>query len=196
METKWTGKGFGATIGFSLIYFVITMLAMMSGSFTPITWMFMTALIGLLAGVPYLYITARQQVFGVAIIMNLVVGLIYFVAGELSNLVIVTLAASAVLAEIIRKASGYNGPKGNLFSYILFVFGMSGSPIYIWVFRDYTISKAAEEMSAEYAASMDSMATPFMLVLMIVATIILAFVGGIIGRTVLKNKISNFGKDC
>ena len=196
METKWTGKGFGVTIGFSLIYFMITMLAMMSGSFTPITWMFMTALIGLLAGVPYLYITVRQQVFGVAIIMNLVVGLIYFVAGELSNLVIVTLAASAVLAEIIRKASGYNSPKGNLFSYILFVFGMSGSPIYIWAFRDYTISKAAEEMSAEYAASMDSMATPFMLVLMIVATIILAFVGGIIGRTVLKNKISNFGKDC
>ena len=118
-------KVFGVTIGFSLIYFVITMLAMMSGSFTPITWMFMTALIGLLAGVPYLYITARQQVFGVAIIMNLVVGLIYFVAGELSNLVIVTLAASAVLAETIRKASGYNSPKGNLFSYILFVFGMS-----------------------------------------------------------------------
>ena len=160
METKWTGKGFGVTIGFSLIYFVITMLAMMSGSFTPITWMFMTALIGLLAGIPYLYITARQQVFGVAIIMNLVVGLIYFVAGELSNLVIVTLAASAVLAETIRKASGYNSPKGNLFSYILFVFGMSGSPIYILAFRDYTISKAAEEMSAEYAASMDSMATP------------------------------------
>ena len=99
METKWTGKGLGITVGFSLIYFVITMLVMMSGSFTPLTWIFMTALIGLLAGVPYMYITAREQIFGVSIIMNLIVGLIYFIAGELSNLVIVTLIASAILAE-------------------------------------------------------------------------------------------------
>lgn len=35
METKWTGKGLGITVGFSLIYFVITMLVMMSGSFLP-----------------------------------------------------------------------------------------------------------------------------------------------------------------
>ena len=76
METKWTGKGLGITVGFSLIYFVITMLVMMSGSFTPLTWIFMTALIGLLAGVPYMYITAREQIFGVSTIMNLIVGLI------------------------------------------------------------------------------------------------------------------------
>ena len=112
METKWTEKGLGITVGFSLIYFVITMLVMMSGSFTPLTWIFMTALIGLLAGVPYMYITAREQIFGVSIIMNLIVGLIYFIAGELSNLVIVTLIASAILAEIIRKLSGYKSLKG------------------------------------------------------------------------------------
>ena len=153
----------------------------------------MTALIGLLAGVPYIYITAREQIFGVPIIMNLIVGLIYFIAGELSNLVIVTLIASAILAEIIRKLSGYKSLKGNLCSYILFVFGMSGSPIYIWAFRDYTISKAAEEMSAEYAASMDAMATPFMLVIMIIATIILAVIGGLIGKAILKKKLSTVG---
>ena len=193
METKWTGKGLGITVGFSLIYFVITMLVMMSGSFTPLTWIFMTALIGLLAGVPYMYITAREQIFGVSIIMNLIVGLIYFIAGELSNLVIVTLIASAILAEIIRKLSGYKSLKGNLCSYILFAFGMSGSPIYIWAFRDYTIQKAAKEMSAEYAASIDAMATPFMLAVMIAATIILAIIGGLIGEAILKKKLSIVG---
>ena len=159
METKWTGKGLGITVGFSLIYFVITMLVMMSGSFTPLTWIFMTALIGLLAGVPYMYITAREQIFGVSTI----------------------------------KLSGYKNLKGNLCSYILFAFGMSGSPIYIWAFRDYTIQKAAEEMSAEYAASMDAMATPFMLAVMIVATIILAIIGGLIGEAILKKKLSIVG---
>ena len=70
---------------------------------------------------------------------------------------------------------------------------MSGSPIYIWAFRDYTIQKAAEEMSAEYAVSMDAMATPFMLAVMIVATIILAIIGGLIGEAILKKKLSIVG---
>lgn len=131
MDKTWTGKDVMLTIGFSLIYFVITMLVMMSGSFTPFTWIFMSAFIGLLAGIPYMYIMAKEQKAGVAILMNLIVGLIYFIAGELSNLVIVTLIASAIFAEVVRKASGYNSFKGNLISYIFFSFGMSGSPIYI-----------------------------------------------------------------
>ena len=46
MDKTWTGKDVMLTIGFSLIYFVITMLVMMSGSFTPFTWIFMSAFIG------------------------------------------------------------------------------------------------------------------------------------------------------
>ena len=99
MDKTWTGKDVMLTIGFSLIYFVITMLVMMSGSFTPFTWIFMSAFIGLLAGIPYMYIMAKEQKAGVAILMNLIVGLIYFIAGELSNLVIVTLIASAILQK-------------------------------------------------------------------------------------------------
>ncbi|MFR9059589.1 MptD family putative ECF transporter S component [Eubacterium callanderi] len=83
MDKTWTGKDVMLTIGFSLIYFVITMLVMMSGSFTPFTWIFMSAFIGLLAGIPYMYIMAKEQKAGVAILMNLIVGLIYFIAGEL-----------------------------------------------------------------------------------------------------------------
>ena len=39
--------------------------------------------------------------------MNLIVGVIYFIAGELSNLVIVTLIITTVLAEGVRKVGGY-----------------------------------------------------------------------------------------
>lgn len=193
METKWTSRGFCVTIGFSLLYFSVTVLAMTAGSFSPVAWMFMTALIGLLAGIPYLYISAREQTAGVALVMNLVAGLFYFAAGELSNLVALTLAASAAAAEIVRKISGYNSMKGNLFSYVFFVFGMSGSPMYIWIFRDYTVKKAAEEMSAEYAAAMDAAATPLTLALMIAATVVFALIGGLIGRTVWKNRLSDWG---
>ncbi len=193
MNEKWTLKDLGITIGFSLIYFVVTLVVMMSGSFTPITWIFMTALIGLLAGIPYIYITAREQKVGVLVIMNLVVGLIFFAAGELSNLVIVTLTVSVVLAEIARKLIGYDSIKGSLLSYVFFSFGMSGSPIYIWVFHDYTIEKTIEEMSSEYAVSLENMSAMWVLVVMIIMTIICAMIGGIIGKNVLRKRIEKLG---
>ena len=98
MNSKWTGKDFGITAGISLVYFMITMVVMMSGALTPILWIFMPALIGFFTGIPYLYIVAKEAKPGVVFLMNLIVGVIYFIAGELSNLVIVTLIITTVLA--------------------------------------------------------------------------------------------------
>lgn len=53
MNSKWTGKDFGITAGISLVYFMITMVVMMSGALTPILWIFMPALIGFFTGIPY-----------------------------------------------------------------------------------------------------------------------------------------------
>lgn len=111
MNSKWTGKDFGITAGISLVYFMITMVVMMSGALTPILWIFMPALIGFFTGIPYLYIVAKEAKPGVVFLMNLIVGVIYFIAGELSNLVIVTLIITTVLAEGVRKVGGYH--KGN-----------------------------------------------------------------------------------
>ena len=48
MNSKWTGKDFGITAGISLVYFMITMVVMMSGALTPILWIVMPDLIGFL----------------------------------------------------------------------------------------------------------------------------------------------------
>ncbi len=60
MNSKWTGKDFGITAGISLVYFMITMVVLMSGALTPILWIFMPALIGFFTGIPYLYIVAKE----------------------------------------------------------------------------------------------------------------------------------------
>lgn len=192
MKEKWTGKEFLLTIGFSVIYFIITMVVMMTGSFTPLTWIFMTAVIGLLAGIPYMYITAREQKMGVPMIMNLIVGIVYFAAGELSDLLLVTLVITAVAAEIIRKVGGYDRLKSNQLSYIVFVFGMFGSPLYIWAFREYTIGSAVKEMSEPYAAQMEAMTPPWMLAVVIVATLCFAVMGTLIAKGVLKKTNKKF----
>ena len=191
MNSKWTGKDFGITAGISLVYFMITMVVMMSGALTPILWIFMPALIGFFTGIPYLYIVAKEAKPGIVFLMNLIVGVIYFIAGELSNLVIVTLIITTVLAEGVRKVGGYHNLKTTLFSHVIFSFGMFGNPLYIWVFPEYTVARATEEMSAEYATVMQNVAQIWMLPVMIAATVVLALVGSMLGKTVLKKQLSS-----
>ena len=182
MNSKWTGKDFGITAGISLVYFMITMVVMMSGALTPILWIFMPALIGFFTGIPYLYIVAKEAKPGVVFLMNLIVGVIYF---------IVTLIITTVLAEGVRKVGGYHNLKTTLLSHVIFSFGMFGNPLYIWAFPEYTVARATEEMSAEYATVMQNVAQIWMLPVMIAATVVLALVGSMLGKTVLKKQLSN-----
>ena len=142
-------------------------------------------------GIPYLYIVAKEAKPGVVFLMNLIVVVIYFIAGELSNLVIVTLIITTALAEGVRKVGGYHNLKTTLLSHVIFSFGMFGNPLYIWAFPEYTVARATEEMSAEYATVMQNVAQIWMLPVMIAATVVLALVGSMLGKTVLKKQLSN-----
>ena len=65
----------------------------------------------------------------------------------------IALIVCSILAEIIRKWAGYKNYKGIVMSYILLSLSNIGSPLYVWVFSDYAISEASEEMSANYACN-------------------------------------------
>lgn len=77
-------------------------------------WVIFPLVLGLLPAITaaasgwlYLYLAARTPRFGVPVLMNLVVLLLFLAAGELSGWMAVTLAAGAVLAELVRRLGGY-----------------------------------------------------------------------------------------
>ena len=107
MKRVWTARSFAAVLGGSLLYFLITVLVMMCGSFSPLFWVFLPAITAAASGWLYLYLAARTPRFGVPVLMNLVVLLLFLAAGELSGWMAVTLAAGAVLAELVRRLGGY-----------------------------------------------------------------------------------------
>ena len=65
---------------------------------------------------------------------------------------------------------------------------MFGNPLYIWAFPEYTVARATEEMSAEYATVMQNVAQIWMLPVMIAATVVLALVGSMFGKDVYKRQ--------
>lgn len=150
-------------------------------------WVF-TLILGLLPAITaaasgwlYLYLAARTPRFGVPVLMNLVVLLLFLAAGELSGWMAVTLAAGAVLAELVRRLGGYESLRAARWSFLPLAFSSSGRPLYIWIDPARTAASAAEEMSPAYAAAVEGLATPGMLVLMLAAIIVGAAIGAWLG---------------
>ena len=96
------------------------------------------------------------------------------------------LAAGAWLAELGRRLGGYESLRDSRWSFLPLAFSSSGSPLYIWIDPARTAASAAEEMSPAYAAAVEGLATPGMLVLMLAAIIVGAAIGAWLGSPLWK----------
>lgn len=183
------------TIGiFSAIYFVINLIVMVSGGITPLLWIFMPPILSVLCGVVYMLLVAKVQKTGAVLIMGLITGLIYVATGQFTLVLLATFGLGCIIAELIRKLTGYNSFKGNLLGYAFFSLGMVGSPLPIWLFRDsFSEQMVTQGMPADYVATMNAVTPIWVLVVMVVATFLLAFVGGLIGKALLKKHFEKAG---
>ena len=159
---------------FTAIYFVIQFVFMLCGGIHPALWVFMPALDGLFAGIPFM--------------------LIYFATGMFTPLILAMMAASCVVAEVIRAVARYRSFLGNAVAYAVFGLGMCGSPLPLWVFHDSFVSQIAEQgMGADYLASLDALSTTPMLIAMFAVTIVAGLAGAYIARCLFKKHFEKAG---
>ena len=132
---KLTGKDL-INIGiFTAIYFVLSFIGMFL-AIIPVLWIIMPGIIAILAGIPFMLICAKVQKPGVPLLMGLITGLLYYVTGQFTMVILATFVIGCVLSEIVRWRSKYGSFKWNTVAFILFSYGMTGSPLPIWLFKD------------------------------------------------------------
>ena len=154
---------------FTAIYFVIQFVFMLCGGIHPALWVFMPALDGLFAGIPFMLMCAKVQKPGAVVIMGLIVALIYFATGMFTPLILAV-------------------------AYAVFGLGMCGSPLPLWVFHDSFVSQIAEQgMGADYLASLDALSTTPMLIAMFAVTIVAGLAGAYIARCLFKKHFEKAG---
>ena len=147
-----------------------------------------------LQGVPFMLMCAKVQKPGAVVIMGLIVALIYFATGMFTPLILAMMAASCVVAEVIRAVARYRSFLGNAVAYAVFGLGMCGSPLPLWVFHDSFVSQIAEQgMGADYLASLDALSTTPMLIAMFAVTIVAGLAGAYIARCLFKKHFEKAG---
>ena len=183
------------TIGiYSAIYFVINFIFMLMSGFHPIIWILMPALIALFTGVPFMLMCAKVQKTGAVILMGLITGLLYFVTGQFTVVILVTFVIGCVLGEIARTAAKYNSFKGNTIAFALFSLGMVGSPLPIWIMRDSFLAQITEQgMPADYVATLENASSPAMLIVMVAAPLVTAAIGAWIAKGMFKKHFTKAG---
>lgn len=107
------------TIGiFSAIYFVINFAFMLLGGIHPVLWMLMPGFIAVFAGIPFMLMVAKVQKPGAVFLMGLITALIYFATGQFTLVILISMASTCILAEVVRMVTKYNSFKGNSIAYI------------------------------------------------------------------------------
>ena len=193
-DKKLKGKDL-ITIGiFSAIYFVINFAFMLLGGLHPLLWILMPGFIALFTGIPYLMMCAKVQKVGSVLLMGLITGLIYYVTGQFTIVILVSFVLACGLAEMTRIITHYRSMVGNLVSFVLFSVGMVGSPLPIWLMREDFLRQITEQgMPADYVNTLAALSSNGMLVVLFLAPVVGAVIGGILARAMFRKHFEKAG---
>ena len=108
--------------------------------------------------------------------------------------ILVTFVLACGLAELTRGLTHYRSMAGNLVSFVLFSLGMVGSPLPIWLMREDFLRQITEQgMPADYINTLASLSSNGMLVVLFLAPIVGAIIGGFLARAMFRKHFEKAG---
>ena len=191
---KLTGRAF-ITIGiFSAIYFVLNLAAMITG-IVPVLWLLLPGVAGIVTGIPFMLMEAKVRKPGAVLIMGAITALLYYVTGQFTVLLLITFAVACVLSEVYRAITKYDSNFVHMtISFILFCYGMLGSPLAIWVYRDSFLAQIQQNgMTAEYVKTLSGLISTPMLIVLCISPIIGGLIGALIAKGLFRKHFKKAG---
>lgn len=172
------------TVGIcSVIYLIINIIFMIMSGLSPYIWILLPGIIAIFTGFPYIIMVSKIQKPGVVLILGIITSLFYFLSGQLTSVILITFTISCILSEVVRYMTKYNNFYGLMCSFICFSFGMTGSPLPMWLFRDSFCDRILKlGMPEIYVIIVKAISTNGMLVMLFLTPI----VGGVIGANITK----------
>lgn len=190
---KLTGKDVVAIGIYSAIYFVMNFAAMITG-FIPLFWILLAGTAAILTSIPFLLMAVKVPKPGAVLIMGFITAFLYFITGQFTVLILITMLIACVLSETYRYITKYALKFRNLVvAFILFSYGMVGSPLALFVYRESFLAQISETMSRKYVVAISSYITTPMLILLLVSPIVGGLLGALIAKGIFKKHFEKAG---
>ena len=190
---KLTGKDVIAIGIYSAIYFVMNFAAMITG-FIPLFWILLAGTAAILTSIPFWLMAVKVPKPGAVLIMGFITAFLYFITGQFTVLILITMLIACVLSETYRYITKYALKFRNLVvAFILFSYGMVGSPLALFVYRESFLAQISETMSRKYVVAISSYITTSMLILLLVSPIVGGLLGALIAKGIFKKHFEKAG---
>lgn len=179
---------------FSVIYMVLSILVMVTAIFSPILWLLWPAITGIICNFIYMLLVSKVPKPGTAFLLIAITGIIYFVTGECTWVIVASCVVSGILAEFVRKIMGYKNTKSEIISSGIICIGLIGSPLPMWLFQESYMKSIIEMgMDPEYVGKLQTLISIPTLIGVVVAAFVGGVVGAYIGKAIFKKRFEKAG---
>lgn len=159
----------------------------------PVTTFYTSVGSAILGGPIFLLLAAKVPKRGPIMIAGILMGLVSFVTGMHWGQCL-GYVVTGVMAEFIAGSQKYKSIKINILAYAVFCLGLTGA--YLVYFADpvsWTSSMLSNGTTQDYIDTMNAAASPFVVIMMYAATIIVGVLSGWVGKKLLKKQFEKAG---
>lgn len=176
---------------FTAVYFIFIAPPGILG-IIPIFMLLLPAMIGLIGGIPVMLLITKTQKFGALTICGIVVSLLLAIMGHPWMALILSIPV-IVIADVVMAMGQYKSWKLNSIGYIIFSFWPIGNLLPFYFMRNSYLSFIQDKYGTDYEATVEGLFSLGMIPVILITTIIGAWIGAYIAKGILKKHFKRAG---
>lgn len=176
---------------FTAVYFIFIAPPGILG-IIPIFMLLLPAMIGLVGGIPVMLLITKTQKFGALTICGVVVSLLLAIMGHPWMALILSVPV-IVIADMVMAMGQYKSWKLNSIGYIIFSFWPIGNLLPFYFMRNSYLTFIQDKYGTDYEATVEGLFSIGMIPIILITTIIGAWIGAYIAKGILKKHFKRAG---
>lgn len=176
---------------FTAVYFIFIAPSGILG-IIPIFMLLLPAMIGLVGGIPVMLLITKTQKFGALTICGVVVSLLLAIMGHPWMALILSVPV-IVIADMVMAMGQYKSWKLNSIGYIIFSFWPIGNLLPFYFMRNSYLAFIQDKYGTDYEATVEGLFSIGMIPIILITTIIGAWIGAYIAKGILKKHFKRAG---
>ena len=176
---------------FTAVYFIFIAPPGILG-IIPIFMLLLPAMIGLVGGIPVMLLITKTQKFGALTICGVVVSLLLAIMGHPWMALILSVPV-IVIADMVMAMGQYKSWNLNSMGYIIFSFWPIGNLLPFYFMRNSYLAFIQDKYGTDYEATVEGLFSIGMIPIILITTIIGAWIGAYIAKGILKKHFKRAG---